>query len=414
MVTVNNASELTTQLNAATGGETIELAAGVNFGDYSTPSGKSYSTPVTITSLDTNNPGVFRSLLILSNKLTFDDVKLDYTYSPGDTVPAFFIIEASSRSDIILRNSEIIGDLDSDGENNATGRGFYMNGGSNVTIEDNYFHNMHDGLDFRQVTNITVTGNEFKSLGSDGAQVMSCTNVTITDNHLHQWENVRTSGHVDAIQMLRQFGGIDTITISRNVFDMADGYWGQMLWSGADGFAMDDAFYRHNDVTIEDNIIYGGSITCIAINGVDNYTLRNNLIQEAQSSTPNHSTPLVTVYTGTTGVTIENNIWPGTNSNYPFDPGYTVSNNHVVTKANWGASGQLIAQAVGDVDGYHDLQINSGAAYTGNAGSRMAKRTGGWGGAELYPHASYQGGNQGAVPLPVLPSGSVSATVTVP
>jgi hypothetical protein len=194
---------------------------------------------------------------------------------------------------------------------------------------------------------------------------------------------------------------------------MANGHWGQMNWSGADRRDMGDPFYRHTNVTIEDNIYYAGAINCVAITGVDGFVFNQNTIQEAQSTTPNFSVPLLTVFTGSTSVTITNNIWRGTNVNFPFDPAYTVSNNHLLTKSEWGPADQLIALAVGDADGYTDLQINSGAAHTGLAGSRMMKRTGGWSGQEITPHPAYLGGNQGSVSLPVLPSGSVAASVTV-
>lgn len=421
MVAINSVAELTTQLNAATGGEILEIAPGALPARtrFVSPSGKTYSSPVTIKSLDTNNKAEFEQFTPGSGNLIFDDIRFNFQHDPtltgvnADVIPAEPCIDIDNVSDFTIRNC-FFTTTGTDPSGEIMGRALDAQISGNIHITGCTFDTINDGVHLNQADNSSFIGNECVRLGSDGIQITSSDNVDITDNLFHNWQNPRASGHIDAIQILRGFGGCSNINILRNVFDMGNGYWGQMNWSGADGRDMSDPFYRHTNVVIEDNIYYAGAINCIAITGVDGLTINQNFIQEAQSSTANFSIPLLTVFTGSTGVTITNNIWRGTNSNFPFEPSYTVSNNHLLTKSDWGPSGQLIAQAVGDTDGYTDLQINSGPAHTGLAGSRMMKRTGGWGGAEITPHASYFGGNQGAVPLPVLPAGSVAATVTVP
>lgn len=408
MVTVNNASELTTQLNAATGGETIELAAGVNFGRYSTPSGKTYSTPVTIRSLNTNNRGVFGEFWINSGNIILDDILFDYVYQGGDAT-ARPTIYTDGHDNITVQNCELLGDNDG---SEITGRAIEFRNMTGATITGNKIDGYNDGNHYLLVNTLVYTGNEVVNCGSDGIQLTTVDGATVSGNVFHNWSAPRASAHVDAIQLLRNFGGCNNVTIKENVFDMANGYPGQTFHAGADGYDMGNSLYIHTNITYENNLIMMGHINGLSLTGFDNLIIRKITMQEAQSTQPISSVPIMSINPINTNVTIEDNIYPGVNVNWPYDAAWTVSNNHILTRTNWGT--ELLQVAAGDTDGYNDLQINSGSAHTGLAGSRLGKRTGGWSGQEITPHAAYLGGNQGAVTLPVLPSGSVSATVTVP
>lgn len=407
MVTVNNASELTTQLNAATGGEIIELAAGINFGRYTTPSGKTYSTPVTIRSLDTNNRGIFGQLNLNSGNVILDDILFDYVWQSGDQTWTAAIY-SNGHNNITIQNCEFLGDNDG---SEITGRAielFYMTG---ATVTGNKIDGFNDGNHYFSVNNLVFTGNEIIRCGSDGIQLTTVNGATISGNIFHDWVAPRASAHVDAIQLLRNLGGCNNINIKENVFDMANGYMGQTFHAGEDGYDMSNSLYIHTNITYENNLIMMGHANGFSLSGMDNLTIRKNTMQEGQSTQPIHSVPIMSINpSNCINVTIEDNIYPGVNVNWPYDGAWTVSNNHVLTRTNWGV--ELLQLAAGNIDGYNDLQINSGAAHIGLAGSRLGKRTGGWNGQEIITHAAYPGGNK-SISLAAIPAAGISVSVLV-
>jgi hypothetical protein len=190
-----------------------------------------------------------------------------------------------------------------------------------------------------------------------------------------------------------------------NVVDQADGDRGQMIWAGLNTRDLNNANHIHRDVVIRDNILINGHVNGIGLEGVTNLTIEQNFIHlGVNGGGAGEGEPVVNL-PNCVNITADKNIWPGYSG-----PSYT-GTNYVLTSANRGTELTVLKD---ETDGYFDIQLESGnTAYTALAGSRMMKRAGGWGGAEITPHASYLGGNSGSASLPTLPSGSVSATVTV-
>lgn len=427
MVTVNSGAELNTELTNATGGEIIEIAAGVNVGSI-TVNAKNYASEVVVRSLDTNNKGVFTYLRVFNgcNNLTFRDVIFNYTFTSGDSS---LLVNFSSENSNNIKFDQISISGDQDGSGYNTGTGLYLSYGLNNSVTNCDIHNFNNLLESFNNTNITITGNQFRGQASDALKITSCVTALIRGNHFHSVSTVPFPGaHMDFIQLQRNLGGCTDVDALNNVFDYGNGHWGQCFWAGGDGYDLSVQANRHQRVTIRDNIFYNGHTNGYGVWGTDDLTLENNSMFEGtpasmtptqtQDANGNYSHlgvsqapyPRYNIDSGCTNVIIRNCIAAGTVGT--FDPSWTTSNNHIITRSSYG--GDITVHAKGSTDSYHDYELASGAAHTGMAGSRMMKRTGGWAGQEIAPPSTYQGGVSGVTPLPVLPAGSVAATVTVP
>ena len=128
------------------------------------------------------------------------------------------------------------------------------------------------GAGFGRSTDITVTGNDFHDIRTDGLTLGSVARVLVEDNTFRDFHPL-DGDHPDMIQVWNQGGVMDLedITTQANTFDRGSGGNVQTLFiqgvpPGETGFP----FVAH-DITIADNVISGGS------NDPDNPALNENL-----------------------------------------------------------------------------------------------------------------------------------------
>lgn len=434
---VSNSSELSTALSASVAGDVIEGTAGANLGALSYSATNFTGGGLTIRSQSQSNRAYFTSLNLSGNagNITFEDILFNYTFTSGDSAShnEFYVNSVVS---IRFRRCEFNGDTDGAPYNYATGQGLNISYGSGHRLEDCKVKTWADALFIFNTTDFQMTGTEVTGNSADGCKLTSCTDVLIQGCHFHNnaaeaynWHDQANAAHVDCIQLQRNLGGCSNVQILDNVFDYGQGTWGQCIWAGADGYDMSPGSqYRHSNITIRGNIFYNGHVNGYGISGADGLTIEKNTMLEGTtpntSSTQTHDAngnwawqgvsqspyPKFALGTDCTNVTITDNISAG--YHFALDPSWTATNNYVITRADYGNEVTVLANGVTHT--YHDYELATGAAHTGLAGSRMMKRTGGWSGQEITPPSTYQGGVSGVTPLPVLPAGSVAATVTVP
>lgn len=409
MVVVNNTTELTTELNNATGGETIQLAAGFDAGtsQYQTPT-KTFSSRVNIESLDTNNKGTFSKIKVNCGPVTFQDVAFVYVWQSGDGNEEFIVRCTNGVDGVYFDNCRFVGDTG----NAPDRRGWACDFRSldDIRVTNSYFQDWKIGIYFDRCTNTVFDDNEYTGGGGDSLRYVAGSDHSIQRNHFHSWATIVGAPHVDVIQLQHSAASnaaVNRLDFIENVVDQADGDRGQMIWAGLNNRDLNNANHIHRDIVIRDNILINGHVNGIGLTGVTNLTMEQNLMQlGVNGGGAGEGEPVVALNT-CVNVVADRNIWPG------YGGPAVAGTNYVLTQSDWGS--ELTRVADGPVDGYTDFRIESGnTAHTGLAGSRMMKRAGGWAGAEITPHPSYLGGNSGATPLPILPSGSVAATVTVP
>ena len=432
---VSNNSELVSALAASAAGDVIECTASANLGslDYNSTDFAGGGGLV-IRSQDPANPAFFTHLRFTGNagNITLMDLLFDYTFVSGHA-PEEAEFSTSSVSNITFDYCEFRGDNQGAPYFYQRGLGLQIYYGSHISVTNCKFDTWYRCIEVFNSHNFTLRKSELTKNSGDALKVTSSNTLVVRDNHFHDnaypvfgGHDMGSADHIDAIQIQRNLGGCVGIQIIGNIFDYGRGAWGQGIGIFQDSFDISPGSqYRHSDVTISDNVFYNGHDNGISVTGIDNLTINNNSLFEG--TTPNTTPsehydsngnwkfqgvsqspyPRVTVL-NSTNVSVTKNISTGMNT---FDPAWTDTDNYVITRADYGSD--VTVHANGVTHTYHDYELVSGPAHTGLAGSRMMKRTGGWGGQEIAPHPSYQGGS-GAVAPPTLPAGSVTATFTVP
>ena len=143
IINVANASELKTALAAATGGETVILAAG-DYGRLDLK-GSQYASNVTIKSADQGSMASFsEAYLKQSSNITSDSIKFDYNYTSGEGAFASrFRVENSS--DITFTGSVFDGDT---ANGAGTGKALVVTGSTSIDVIDSEFHTWWKAMNF--------------------------------------------------------------------------------------------------------------------------------------------------------------------------------------------------------------------------------------------------------------------------
>lgn len=276
-IIVRNQSELDAAIKAAKGGETIKLAAGT----YTSVSviGKTFTSPVTIQSLDANNRANVTALQVnSSNNVVFKNLIAAQDFKPAeDWMTANRIYKSNN---ITLDNVTISG-----GTGDVTkskGIGLYIRDGINVNVVNSSMDHFAFGMSVQNVNGMLVQGNNFHDNRGDHTNFSEMNNVTIDNN---MFSNLFPVGaeHPDAIQFMtkgRAFGS-SNVTISNNVVMQGSGLGTQGFFLGnEDGLP-------YTNVTIKNNLIYlNGWYHGINVVTGNNINIESNTIISKMDAAP--------------------------------------------------------------------------------------------------------------------------------
>ncbi|MBN2905815.1 MAG: right-handed parallel beta-helix repeat-containing protein, partial [Rhodobacteraceae bacterium] len=288
---VTSAAELKDALAQATGGDTIKLAAG-DYGrlqlDSKTDFNTQYSSAVTITSDDPDDPASFSSMKLgqVSN-ITFDGILFDYDFSAGDTKYTR-TFEITKSDNVTIKNSVFLGDVNAD-DDLGTAQGLNVSGSSSITLENNEFSTWHRALIVTDSSDLTVTGNDVHSCRSDGMDFAAVQNLLLEGNYIHDFLGTDDPGdHRDFIQFWTNGTDVPStdVTIRGNVLDMGDGSWAQSIFIRNEevdnGRAGAEMYYQN--FLIEDNYISSMHLHGITVGETDGLIVRNNTLIAAEAN----------------------------------------------------------------------------------------------------------------------------------
>lgn len=381
---VSSASELKDALSKANAGDEIRLAGG-DYGELKLGSSAQFSSEVTITSVDPNNPASFSLLRMQdSSNITFDSVVFDYTYTAGDNT-AYNLAMVNDSNNITFTNVVFDGDFATSGSGAGagSGRGLRVTDSQDINIINSEFHTFWKGVSIVSSFDVNFIGNDIHTIRSDGMNISGSTNVLVEKNYFHDFLIAPASDdHRDMIQLMRSSGdGSTNVTIRNNVFDMGSGDDTQTIWAGGDNANPSNLDHWHKNIVVEGNMIYNAHTHGIAFFLTDGIEVTNNtLIAVPREQTGGVAIPKINIGSESKNVTIEKNV-TSTVTGFEGQSDWTVNDNVEVRPEDY--DDVFIIYATSANDGYNQFGVKPGSIIDQlNAGSPLA---------DLYP-MSYEAG----------------------
>lgn len=370
---IRSAAEFSAALRSARGGETLLLSDG-NFGVLKV--GKAFTSPVTIRSADPSSPACFTDLrLDGAANVTLAGLVFDYAFSPGDK-------DAISRFNINKSRNIIISDSVFDGDYKAGighGRGLHIKNSVSVTLSGNVFRKWWKAVTGSYDVNLALLRNQIYDIRADGMMFTGIEGLRIEGNWVHSFRASSGRDHRDMLQITRSSNRRSTdIVIRDNIFDMGAGDYTQTIFMGKSGKNLSDPLLRHQNVLIENNVIYNAHTHGISVTGADNLSIRkNSVIRVPLAKGGKNTTPRINVW-ASTYVVIEQNVVSQINGN-PNQPGWAVLNNAIVQNTSPSKPGyydrEFIYYATGAANGYNEYGVRPGSQIDRlNAGSTLVKQ----------------------------------------
>ena len=266
ITTVSSSSQLNAAIKAAQAGDTIQLAAGTYAGIVAT--NDHFATDVTVTSADPAHQAVITDLMVsASNGLTFSGLELQANAAGGDNP-----FKVNSSQDIHFDHLNVHGSLDGDPQNDVAG--FLIRGSSDVSVTNSEFQQLHHAIAQLDNDHLTISGNAFHDIRTDGVRGGGSSNVTVSSNTFTNFFPV-AGDHGDAIQFWTSntTASAHDIIITDNLFLRGSGGVAQGV------FVTDQVGnlpYIH--LTITNNFIIGGMFNGISVNDAQGVTIDHNVV----------------------------------------------------------------------------------------------------------------------------------------
>jgi hypothetical protein len=275
---VATVAQFNTALASAKSGDVIELAAG----EYSALSIRNFNPigNVTIRSADADNPAHISDLYVQnSSNLTFTELDIGRPLNTGETAAAVKFARFDNVDNLTIDRVHVYGSLDDNPQND--GRGMEIKNSSNVVLSNSEFEQVILALAIASCQDVTLVGNSFHDIRSDGINVMATDRITIDSNHFTNFDKIVGSDHSDAIQFwtTNQDRTSTDIVIRNNQMIQGTGTAFQGIFLRDDSTTM--PFQR---VTIENNLVYMMDMpNGIMVKVAQDVTIANNTVISPQN-----------------------------------------------------------------------------------------------------------------------------------
>ncbi|MCF8466238.1 MAG: VCBS domain-containing protein [Sneathiella sp.] len=268
-IEVSSTAELIKALSGNVSGYTIVLAPG----EYDTINlnGYNFSSPVTITSANPDNPAHFESITVSnSSNMVFDNLDIS-SYNAASGSWGEYLVTINNSSDIVISDSVIGNDVD--GAIYGGFIGAIVKNSQDITIENTEFHNLSGGAGFISSNGVNVIDSEFYDIRSDGITFSGVQDVIIDGNYFHDFYHL-TGDHSDYVQFWATAGlqANEDILIKNNLMVQGDGYDTQGIFMTATSDLPLD------NVVIENNVIYQSGYHGISISTANDVSVSGNTV----------------------------------------------------------------------------------------------------------------------------------------
>lgn len=257
-VAVADTKSFLAALDAARGGETIIVPAGVVIGPLKI-SGKVFVRPVRIA----GRGQIVNMDIADSEGLIFEGLEF-YAKVPGHTL---FNVARSKR--LVFQNLNVHGSLDGDPQNDRAA--FSITRSSDITIRGSEFQQLKRAVIANNTDRLTVERNDIHDMQTDGMIFAEMSNLRIVGNFIGQFSPV-TGDHPDAIQVMTRGTTVPTrgVYIADNLIYRGDGAGMQGIF-----FGNEDAV-PFEDVEITRNLLIGTGYRGISIGIGKNIRITDN------------------------------------------------------------------------------------------------------------------------------------------
>jgi parallel beta-helix repeat protein len=319
---ISNSAQLNTAIGAARAGDTLLLAGG-DYGLLDLNGNKNshldFSSTVTIRSANPDDPAIFDGLKVReTGNVSIENVRFDFVTDAGTGLNATpFRVDSSSG--IAIRDSVFDGDnfKGSDAAHKGFGTGFGLRiiGSQDVTLEGLEFSTFETAVSVTGARNVILRGSEFRDMSGDATKFSNVQGMLIEDNLITQFRaNPDNTMHRDMIQFLNP--GPETrstdVTVRGNVLDSGTGAWTQSVFINNEAVVKRGAGKsdQHQNVLVEDNLIYNSQLHGIYVAGTNGVVVRNNTVlhNTADGDFRNVSVPKINVHETSSNVEVRNNI----------------------------------------------------------------------------------------------------------
>ncbi len=264
---VSDTAALKAALGVAQAGDSILLSPGAydpvaikdfRFAGVVTIASERLDAPATLTGLDLRN----------AQGLLFQD--LEFVISPTKGANQFQVTDSA---DIQFNRLHVHGSLDGDPGNDMAG--LELRTSQNITITKSEFQQLSYALGHRDLDGLRVTDSWFHDLRMDGVRGSGTSNILIAGNRFTDFARVPVQDHADAIQLWTSptVAKVHDISIRDNLIDRANGTVLQGIFIRSPDGQRD--FER---VTIQGNMIVGGSYNGIAVLGATDVRVEANVV----------------------------------------------------------------------------------------------------------------------------------------
>jgi Ca2+-binding RTX toxin-like protein len=372
---VSNATQLTSTLASAKGGDVITLASG-NYGDV-TISGV-FSSDVTIVSQSATSPAIFHTLTLNdSSHIKLDSLDVNatptaatYTWSPAVSInDSSFITFAHSTvtgGNAVSGVSQTAADTDFTGNviGMPTGYGVTVTASSNVTVNALDISQFYKGVVLYKSDYVTVSNSDIHDTRTTPIVAGGGNHITIDSNHLHDvnpWKFGPTGDHADYLAMWTNAGQTSASTdikITNNLMEQGKGQavLGMWMFGEAAGFT---------NVQISGNAILAGNFQGIVLADVTGGTIDHNTLLQTSGSNL-ESAPSILLASGAEKISVHDNVASAFNdtSGSTGALANTLFNNAIAQKWIAGAAGYYTNDLITTTEALYDTLVSAGGSTT--------------------------------------------------
>lgn len=303
-VTVSNASQLGSAVNAAQCGTVIVLNKG-NYGAL-TIANKNFSGYVTLKA-STPLGAVLTKLDVKNSRfIRFDGIKVA---NPTNGWNGGAVVNINGTS-IQLTNAQIHGSIPATKGNPAEYAGWYgvQLTGADLTLSNSFIHNVSEGLYVNAVNNLNIINNRFNEISSDDMKFGGVSNARIENNTGATIRYPKSGAHPDFIQFQNNATNV-VIRGNTLLAPQAGGYVIQGIFMTP--YVLSKTTYKN--ITIEQNVIVTNTVNGIVVSSDSGLgsglIIRNNTIL-SDVDTTKWGRAVVQIK-GMANVTVTNNITDG-------------------------------------------------------------------------------------------------------